>query len=101
MSTQWIKFVKFLSTILAFDILMTLVYLAIAYDTEQWDGMDDHNDDGLFNKLINRFYYSVNVSTSFGLGPISPISNTLKVLTIVQIYMTLGLFLSKYNPLKL
>lgn len=101
MSRQLEKFIKFLITIFAFDIIMTIIYLVIAYDTTQWDGIDDHDDNGIINKFINRFYYSVNVSTSFGLGPISPISNLLKLITIMQIYLTLGLFLSKYNPLKL
>ena len=101
MKTQWSKLIKFIITVFIFDLFMTFVYLTIAYDSNDWDGMDKHSDDNFISKLINRLYYSVNVSTAFGLGPISPISELLKLITIIQIYITLGIFLSKYNPLRL
>ena len=101
MKIQWFKLIRFITTIFLFDLLMTFVYLVIAYDSKEWDGMDNHSDDNFISKVINRLYYSVNVSTAFGLGPISPVSNLLKIITVVQIYVTLGIFLSKYNPLRL
>ena len=92
MKLQLKKIAKFLITVLVFDILMTIIYLFIAYDSTQWDGVNNSNDKGLLNKIVNRFYYSVNVSTSFGLGPISPTSNLLKLITILQMYIAIGLF---------
>lgn len=101
MTRAWAKFLNFLSMLLLFDIAMTAVYMAVAYDTAPWGGLRPRTDDTLIDKMLNRFYYSVNVSTAFGLGPVTPASRTLKLITVVQIYITLGLFLSKYNPLKL
>ena len=101
MAKAWTKFLKFLSMLLLFDLMMTAVYMAVAYDTAPWGGLRPHADDTLVDKIFNRFYYSVNVSTAFGLGPVSPASKTLKLITVVQMYLTLGLFLSKYNPLRL
>ena len=101
MTAQWRKPLRFMLTVLVFDVVMTIVYLYVAYDAKEWDGIDKSDDEGIVNKIVNRFYYSVNVSTAFGLGPINPKSNTLKMITIAQIYITLGIFLSKYNPLKL
>ena len=101
MTREWAKFLRFLSMLLLFDIGMTMVYMAAAYDTAPWGGLRPHTDDTLIDKALNRFYYSVNVSTAFGLGPVSPATRTLKLITVAQIYLTLGLFLSKYNPLRL
>ena len=101
MKAPWMKLLRFTLTILLCDIVMTIVYLYVAYDAKEWDGLDKSDDEGIVNKIVNRFYYSVNVSTAFGLGPINPKSNTLKMITIAQIYITLGIFLSKYNPLRL
>ena len=101
MKAQWKKLLRFTLTLLLFDIIMTLIYLYVAYDSKEWDGFKSSHDQGLINKIVNRFYYSVNVSTAFGLGPVSPRSNLLKLITVAQIYITLGIFLSKYNPLKL
>ena len=101
MKTQWNKLIRFTLTILFFDFVMTFIYLVVAYDSKEWNGLNDHNDSKIIDKIINRLYYSVNVSTAFGLGPMSPISNILKIITIVQVYITLGIFLSKYSPLRL
>ena len=101
MTAQWRKPLRFMLTVLVFDVVMTIVYLYFAYDSKHWDGLDNSDDQGLINKIVNRFYYSVNVSTAFGLGPINPKNNMLKLITVAQIYITLGILLSKYNPLKL
>lgn len=80
--------------IIILDIIATVIYLALAYDTDHWILYgDDHkmSDDSLYEKVINRFYYSVNVSTTLGLGPVSPNSKITILLTILQIYMTISL----------
>ena len=82
MTAQWRKPLRFMLTVLVFDVVMTIVYLYFAYDSKEWDGFKSSHDQGLINKIVNRFYYSVNVSTAFGLGPVSPRSNLLKLINV-------------------
>ena len=80
--------------IIVLDIIATFIYLLLAYDTEHWQVYGDNHhlsDDSLSEKILNRFYYSVNVSTTLGLGPVTPDSKLTIILTIIQIYMTISM----------
>ena len=80
--------------ILILDFTASFIYLLLAYDTDHWEMYGNSHslsDDTLSEKLLNRFYYSVNVSTTLGLGPVTPNSKITIILTIIQIFMTISL----------
>lgn len=78
--------------LILFDVLMALIYLVFTYNSNHWTLYKNHKDDSLYDKFFNRFYYSLQVSSTLGLGPIIPDSKTSMFLTIVQIYVTISLF---------
>jgi hypothetical protein len=83
------KIHKLLFRLFIFDIIMTSVYLIFCHDSDHWDLYGDKTDDDMVEKVLNRFYYSLNVSTTIGLGPIAPRSKVAMLLTILQIYGTI------------
>ena len=88
MSRNFQKVLNILLTLFVVDIAMSCVYLLFCYDSDNWDTGDDNPNDSLLAKLFNSFYYSTMVSTTVGLGPISPMSNLAKSLTLLQLYIT-------------
>ena len=44
----------YISVILLTNVLLLLV----AYDSDEWYGLDETNDDTFIKKVINRFYYT-------------------------------------------
>ena len=88
MSKNFYKVLKILLTLFVVDIVMSCVYLLFCYDSDNWDTGEDNPNDSFLAKLFNSFYYSTMVSTTVGLGPISPKSNLAKSLTLLQLYIT-------------
>lgn len=85
------NFSKVILQVLIFDCIMTAVYMIFAYDKDEWMmALAKDSDKGFWKKLLNRFYYSVNVSTTIGLGPISPNTTKTVILTLINIYCTLA-----------
>ena len=74
--------------LLIIDVVMTVVYLIFAYNSSDWTMYGEKSDDTLLKKILNRFYYSLNISTTLGLGPIGPNSVKIMIITILQIYIS-------------
>jgi hypothetical protein len=83
-------FKKIITDVLLFDLFMTIIYLIFTYDSSHWSGEGKDDDDTLAKKAGNRFYYSTMISTTLGMGPISPTSFTAKFITTVQLYVMIG-----------
>ena len=52
------------------------------FDYTHWDGIDKEEDKILFNKFINRLYFSSTTLSTVGYGDIVPKSNSNKIITI-------------------
>ena len=84
------KIFRILRALFLFDCIMGVLYLIILYDEKNWDNTQKYRDDTLVDKIVNRLYYSLMISST--IGPPSgfvPITRAGKLLTIMHIYLSI------------
>ena len=75
---------RILKLILITNLVLAFLYWILCNDNSHFDGnMDDENETQL-GKLYNRFYFSVNVTSTLGMTN-TPKSKMCKLLVIIQI----------------
>ena len=73
-----------------FDIIMVGVYMGLLYDSSNWLLSKQTKDDTFMDKVTNRFYYSLMISSTIGpSNDFAPSSRLGKIVTIVHIYLSI------------
>ena len=71
-----------------FNVVMTIIYMISSFDTNKWDSFKKDNDINLIDKFINRYYYSINITTFLGSAN-EPNDTISKFITICQIFLVI------------
>ena len=66
------------------NIIYSLVYVVFCYDSDHWYGMDIDKESTLWDKLFNRFYFSIVTLSTVGYGDITPRTKTARMLVMIQ-----------------
>jgi len=91
MNKKFQNVINVLFSVLVVDIVMSCIYFLFCDDPDNWDTSHDIKNVTFLNKYFNHFYYSTMVSTTVGIGPISPKSNLVKLLTLFHVYITFAI----------
>ncbi len=84
------KMITVLLNLFVFDIIMVAIYMAFLYESSNWLLSDRTKDDTFVDKLTNRFYYSLMISSTIGpSNDFAPSSRLGKVVTICHIYLSI------------
>ena len=78
--------------LLAYLTCITLFFIAllvIGWKTEDWNGIHPDNDNTLWEKIRNRFYFSAITFSTIGYGDITPKSHSLRILTAIMAIATM------------
>ena len=79
-----------LRNLFLFDLVMAALYMVVLYDSDNWDYSENTADHTLSDKIINRIYYSLMISSTIGPpAGFVPRSRTGKMLTIFHIYLSI------------
>tara|TARA_Y100000996_G_C22495237_1_gene632015 strand:- start:62 stop:346 length:285 start_codon:yes stop_codon:yes gene_type:complete len=77
-------------------IVFTILFTIFGNASKDWNGIEEDNDITLFQKLFNRFYFSMVSVTTIGFGDISPKTKKLRLIMIIY-SIFIGMF--AYNLL--
>lgn len=84
------KMLTVLLNLFVFDVLMVGVYMAFLYESKNWLLSESTKDDTFADKLTNRFYYSLMISSTIGpSNDFAPSSRLGKLVTICHIYLSI------------
>lgn len=84
------QILKILRNLFIFDLIMAVLYMTVLYESDNWHFNDDTNDRSFFDKLVNRIYYSLMISSTIGPpGSFVPKSRMGKLLTVFHIYLSI------------
>ena len=64
-------------------VIFAFIFVAVGYDSDGWNGLDEENDNTLNKKIGNRLYFTVITFSSIGYGDITPKSPILKTITCI------------------
>ena len=64
-------------------ILVSIIFITIGWDSNEWNGLDETNDLTTEDKLLNRIYFTCITFSSVGYGDISPVTHTGRVVVII------------------
>tara|TARA_Y100000741_G_scaffold327177_1_gene279650 strand:- start:1135 stop:1416 length:282 start_codon:yes stop_codon:yes gene_type:complete len=70
-------------------ILVSIIFITIGWDSNEWNGLDETNDLTTEDKLLNRIYFTCITFSSVGYGDISPKSKKLKLIASVVAYIVI------------
>ena len=78
---------KFREVIIIFvvNLIYSLVYMALCFESEHWNGMDIEDSPSVLDKLFNRLYFSVVTFSTVGYGDITPVSRMARAVVITQV----------------
>ena len=79
---------KKVAAVFLFNVVMTIIYMISSFDTKKWSSFKKNNDISIINKFINRYYYSINITTFLGSAN-EPNDSTSKFITICQIFFVI------------
>jgi len=66
---------------------VVFVFMTVGWDSENWNGLDDTNDNTFEDKFINRMYFTFVTFSTSGYGDITPKSKTLKLISCVVAFI--------------
>lgn len=76
--------------LIVINLIFTLIYMSLCYDSSHWEFSSRNLGDETFSqKLFNRFYFSMNIYSTIGIGGPLPVSYTCKFLYMFQIVVML------------
>lgn len=78
------KKIKILKLLFISNLIFAFLYWILCNDDYHFNGDLDKKDETQFGKFFNRFYYSINVTSTLGMTN-SPASKTCKFLVMIQI----------------
>ena len=72
------------------NIIFTLIYMTLCYDSKHWEfSSRNPGDDTFSQKLFNRFFFSINIYSTIGVGGPLPVTYTCKVIYMFQVIIML------------
>jgi len=77
----------FLTKIIKITVFFTLLFTIFGYNTNDWNGIKENEDETLIQKLFNRYYFSMISLTTVGFGDITPNTFTLKMIMIIYSFV--------------
>ena len=84
------EILKILRNLFIFDLIMAILYMTVLYESDNWKFDKDTNDRSFFDKLVNRVYYSLMISSTIGPpAGFVPKSRLGKLLTVFHIYLSI------------
>jgi hypothetical protein len=86
------------ASIFTIIIIFTLIYTICGNKSTDWYGIDSKEDIGLFNKFFNRFYFTTTTMSTAGFGDISPKTQFLRSIVIIQFFIILTKLFLIFNP---
>ncbi len=82
-------------------IIFSLIFLGTGYNTDDWNGLDEKDDDTLSKKYGNRLYFTIISFSTLGYGDITPKKSLVKaftcILAILILFEVSSLFIYKFN----
>ena len=77
------KILKISGNILVLSLTFTVIFTFIGYNTADWNGIAEHEDITLSQKVFNRFYFSIISLSTIGFVDISPKTKKLRLSMII------------------
>ena len=62
----------------------------MGYETKDWKGLEENEDDTLVKKYFNRLYFTMISFSSIGYGDITPKTLSLKIITCILAIIVIG-----------
>jgi hypothetical protein len=76
---------------IALNILVSIIYLF--FPNNEFNGIKLRNNNNIIERWFERFYFSIVTSTTLGYGDVSPRTNIIKAIVIVQVLITFAIVL--------
>lgn len=77
------EFLKRMFLLTMFILLFTMIYTIIFGKKYYWKGLEEEDENNMFEIFLNRLYFTTTTISTAGFGDISPKNNYLKIVVIL------------------